>query len=227
MEKETTIQIRSRNFGNILFIYTKAGNTIKATLEEGLRQGFCFRGADLTGADLRGACLDNANFVGADFHNADLRDATFYGANLRGACFWNTNLGGVKFNDANLYGADFQCAINVPNFLPLACPSDGAFVGWKKVSEPGRKYLVKLLIPKDAKRSSANSRKCRCDKAKVLAITDLDGNNPIDEVVNRFYAKTVYKVGKMVYPDEFDANRWNECSHGIHFFINTQDAIDY
>ena len=22
-------------------------------------------------------------------------------------------------------------------------------------------------------------------------------------------------------------NRWNECSHGIHFFINKQEAINY
>ena len=36
-----------------------------------------------------------------------------------------------------------------------------------------------------------------------------------------------YVVGEMVYPDSFDENRWNECSHGIHFFINKQNAIDY
>lgn len=27
--------------------------------------------------------------------------------------------------------------------------------------------------------------------------------------------------------DSFDEDRWNECSHGIHFFINKQEAIDY
>ena len=37
--------------------------------------------------------------------------------------------------------------------------------------------------------------------------------------------KTLYKVGEMVYPDSFNEDRWNECSNGIHFFINKQDAI--
>ena len=36
-----------------------------------------------------------------------------------------------------------------------------------------------------------------------------------------------YKVGQWVYPDEWDDNRFDECSHGIHFFVNAQEAIDY
>jgi hypothetical protein len=27
--------------------------------------------------------------------------------------------------------------------------------------------------------------------------------------------------------DAFDENRWNECSHGIHFFITRKEAEDY
>ena len=70
--------------------------------------------------------------------------------------------------------------------------------------------------------------KCRCDKAKVLEITDCNGNNPINEIENDSQEHHVtYKVGEMVYPDSFDENRWNECSNGIHFFINKQDAINY
>ena len=58
-------------------------------------------------------------------------------------------------------------------------------------------------------------------------ITDLDGNNPIKKIVNDNYVRLVYKVGEYVYPDSFDEYRWNECSHGIHFFMNKEDAIDY
>ena len=106
----------------------------------------------------------------------------------------------------------------------MYCPSDGAFVGWKEVS--GK--LIKLEIPENAKRSSATTYKCRCEFAKVLAITDTDGTNPIDEIINTSQCHQVtYKVGEMVYPDSFDDNRWEECSHGIHFFINKQDAINY
>ena len=125
---------------------------------------------------------------------------------------------------ADLRGADLSDAKQIP-YIPLACPSDGAFIGWKKVG----RYLVKLEIPEDAKRSSATTNKCRCDKAKVLDIIFISDNSPLNlqEITNFNYHKTTYKVGEMVYPDSFDEERWNECSHGIHFFINKQDAINY
>ena len=124
---------------------------------------------------------------------------------------------------ADLSGADLSYAKEIP-YVPFACPSDGAFIGWKKV----RGLLVKLEIPEDAKRCSATSQKCRCEKAKVLAITQLDGSGSMDEILNTSQEHQVlYKVGEMVYPDSFDENRWEECSHGIHFFINKQDAINY
>ena len=152
-------------------------------------------------------CVINAISNFADLRGADLGGAYLRGADLRGA---------------DLRGADLRDAKNIP-FIPLSCPSDGEFIGWKKVS--GK--LVRLLIQSDAKRSSSTSNKCRCDKAKVLEITDLDGSNPITSVINNNYIETQYVVGEMVFPDSFDENRWNECSNGIHFFINKQDAINY
>ena len=130
---------------------------------------------------------------------------------------------GANLNGANLNGANLDRATNIP-FVPFACPSDGAFIGWKKV----RNCLVMLEIPEDARRCSCTSQKCRCDKAKVLGITNLDTNESVSEIKNTSYSPAVtYVVGEMVYPDSFDENRWNECSHGIHFFINKQNAIDY
>ena len=49
----------------------------------------------------------------------------------------------------------------------------------------------------------------------------------VDSCTNRQYVETIYKVGCEVLPDKFDDNRWEECSNGIHFFINKQEAIDY
>ena len=144
------------------------------------------------------------------------------GANLEGANLYGANLYGVNLFGVNLEGAYLKCANHVP-YYPIACPSDGEFTGWKKVD--GK--LIQLLIPSDAKRSSATTQKCRCDKAKVVAITDIDGSNPIDSITNSNYCTTEYVVGQMVLPDKFDDNRWNECSNGIHFFINKQDAINY
>ena len=202
------IQIKSRFTGNILFEYEKVGNTIKDTVTEAINKGAYLRGANLDGANLYGANLEGSNLYGAYLYGANLEGAYLYGANLYGA---------------HLDGAYLRGAKELP-YVPLSCPSDGSFIGWKKVH--GK--LVKLEIPEDAKRSSATTRKCRCDKAKVLAITDIEGNNPVSEIENISQDHHVlYKVGEVVYPDSFDENRFNECSHGIHFFINKQDAIDY
>ena len=153
------------------------------------------------------AVKNGADLSGADLRGAYLGDAYLSGANLRGA----------NLRDAYLSGAK-----NIP-FIPTACPSDGAFIGWKKVG----RYLIKLEIPEDAKRSSATGTKCRCDKAKVIDINCIDDNSPLSEITNFNYVKTTYKKGEMVFPDSFNEDRWDECSNGIHFFINRQEAVEY
>ena len=196
----------------------RGANLNGADLSDAYLNGADLRNANLSDADLSVAYLTNANLCGAYLGSANLCGAYLCGANLSGANFCNAYLGSANLRDANLRGAK-----EIP-FVPFCCPSEGSFIGWKKVSN----YLIKLQIPEDAKRSSATSQKCRCDKAKVLAITKLDGTNPISEIENFGYSPSVlYKVGEMVIPDSFDEDRWNECSHGIHFFINKQDAINY
>ena len=190
--------------------------------------GAYLSGAYLSGADLSGAYLSGADLSGADLRSADLSGAYLSGAYLsgaylRGADLRSADLRSAYLRSADLSGADLSGALNIP-YIPLACPSDGAFVGWKKVNG----MLVKLLVPEDARRSSATTNKCRCDKAKVIGITSIDGKYSYDKETNWSYGiKTVYELGKIVMPDSFDENRWNECSHGIHFFINKQDAIQY
>ena len=172
------------------------------------------REAYLCGADLCGADLREANLRGADLRGADL-----CGANLRGADLREANLREANLREANLRGAK-----NIP-FIPLACPERGEFVGFKKIGE----YIVELLIPTNAKRCSATTRKCRASYAKVVSLTTLSGE-PVktNSVTNTGYSPNiVYKVGELVYPDAFDDDRWNECSHGIHFFINRQEAVEY
>ena len=221
------IQIKSI-WGGILFEYEKENNTIKDTLEEAVKQGANLNRASLDGANLNRANLDGASLYGASLNRANLDGANLYGANLNRANLNRANLDGANLDGANLYGANLYGAslygaTNIP-FIPYACPSDGAFIGWKKI----RNHLVKLEIPEDARRCSCTSQKCRCDKAKVLGITNLDTNESVSEIKNTSHSPAVtYVVGEMVYPDSFDENRWNECSHGIHFFINKQNAIDY
>ena len=179
--------------------------------------------ANLSRANLRDADLRNANLDGVNLRDADLRDADLSYANLGGANFRDADLRNANLGGANLRDADLRDAKNIP-YIPLECPSEGSFIGWKKIN----KVLIKLEIPEDARRSSATTKKCRCDKAKVLGFYDLNSTElNIDKIINNNYNTCEYIKGEMVYPDSFDEDRWNECSHGIHFFINKQDAINY
>ena len=132
-------------------------------------------------------------------------------ADLRGAYLSSADLSGAKYNERTA-------------FLALVCPEEGDFIAWKKVGDA----IIKLRIPAEAKRSSATTRKCRCEYAEVLALQHLDGTPYNDDkVVNNNHVETIYKVGEIVHPDSWDDNRWNECSHGIHFFITRDEAVRY
>ena len=152
-----------------------------------------------------------------------MNEAMGYKAGGVGANWDGGELGGANLCVADLYGADLRGAKNVP-FIPYSCPDSGMFIGYKKASG----YIVELEIQKDAKRVSATSRKCRCDKAKVLRILNIDRTiADVTEVRSNFDNSFIYKVGEMVSVDNFDEDRWNECSTGIHFFINFQEAVNY
>ena len=210
------------------------------------------RGADLCDADLRDADLCGANLCCANLSDADLRDANLCGADLRGAnlsdgnlrnanlCCANlccANLRGADLCGANLSGADLRdanlCDAKNTNktawdaytaFYPLQCPETGSFIGYKKAADK----IVMLEICADAKRSSATSRKCRCSKAKVLSITNLDGSESgLTEVRSDYSKEFVYCVGEIAEAPDFDENRWNECAAGIHFFITRGEAVKY
>lgn len=149
-----------------------------------------------------------ADLYGADLRGADLRGADLYGANLYGA---------------NLRGANLRGARHIP-YVPMVCPEEDEFIGWKKADN----LIVKLLIPSDARRSSSTGRKCRCSKAKVIEIYNLDGTIAEKREVKSNYDNSfVYKVGETVEVTDFDENRWKECAKGIHFFMQRKEAIDY
>ena len=154
---------------------------------------------------------------------ANLYEANLYGADLRGANLYEANLYEADLRGANLYEADLRGAKNVN--LPIACPEEGEFIGFKKVRS---NYIVKLKITEDAKRCSATGRKCRCSKAMVLSITKLDGTDDgTKESASSRDADFVYRVGEIVEVSDFCDDRWNECAPGIHFFITRQEAEDY
>lgn len=143
--------------------------------------------------------------------------------------YWlNEDCEGWESMKANLRYADLSSAYlsdakNIP-FIPYYCPDFGMFIGYKKASG----YIVELEIPEDAKRLSATTRECRCNKAKVLRILNTDRTiADITEVKSSYDNSFIYKVGEVVSVDNFDEDRWNECSTGIYFFINFQEAVNY
>ena len=186
--------------------------------------------ADLRCADLRNADLCDANLCDADLRCADLRNADLCDANLCDADLRCADLRNADLCDANLCDADLRCASmdqmiwNIHTaFYPLQCPDSGSYIGYKKASG----LVVELEIPADARRSSATSRKCRASKAKVLSITDINGNPGGDQVRSNFDPNFVYAIGETVEVTDFDDNRWNECSTGIHHFITRAEAVIY
>lgn len=173
---------------------------------------------DLRYANLAGADLTGTNLLGSDMRNANLSCARMGDINLSDANLWNANLSG-----ANLIDADLTLAFYPDTILNLQCPEEGSFIAWKKLRYD---MVAKLLIPEDAKRSSATSRKCRASKAIVLAIYDAYGTE-INEGISNHDKGFIYRVGETVYPDSWDEDRWNECSNGIHFFITRGEAEEY
>ena len=107
----------------------------------------------------------------------------------------------------------------------MVCLEKGSFIGYKKCRD---NLIVKLEIPEDALRSSATTRKCRCSKTRVLSITNLNGSDVnVEYAVSKKDSGFLYKVGEVVSVDDFDTDRWNECSTGIHFFMTREEAVNY
>lgn len=163
---------------------------------------------------------ERANLSDANLSYADLIDVDLMGADLR-----NTDLSGVNLSGANLIDADLMSTkTNIYTIgYNLACPEEGSFIGYKKANG----CIIKLLILEDAKRSSATTCKCRCDKAKVLEIKEIETGLKVQAVNSSYDYQFIYRVGEIVTVEDFDDNRWNECSTGIHFFMNKENALNY
>ena len=156
----------------------------------------------LVNAVNRVANLRGANLWGADLWGADLRGADLTGADLTGADLWGADLTGAKNADL---------AIAKTRILP-----EGDLIGYKKCLN---NVIVKLLIPKEAKRSSAFGRKCRAEYATILELSK--GTEATSEYDEDFK----YRVGETVKPIKpFDENWQEECASGIHFYITRLEA---
>ena len=208
-----------------------------------------FNAADFENCSFAQAEFDNCEFVycetdtGVSFNSAYFDKCNFNEAHLFGADFGETCFINCTFVKANLNNADFRNAefdeCNLTNIIydeltagiALACPEKGAFTAFKKAHlYGGERCIVELLVPADAKRSSATTRKCRVSKAKVIAVYKFDDGVYAPVKQNAYSNHTdsfVYKIGSTVSVKNFDENRWNECSTGIHCFITMREAELY
>ena len=191
-----------------------------------------FNGANMSRATIENSNFDHCDFAGCYMTNVSLTGSSFVRSNFTGAVLipnvvsTDTDFSGVSMNYNDVIAfKTLSYAKNVP-YSPMACPDSGSFIGWKKCRGDA---IVKLLIPEDAKRSSAAGRKCRCDKAIVLEIQSKSGKKLSDDIAaySRYNPDFVYRVGETVSEEYFCEDRWEECAPGIHFFINRQEAVEY
>lgn len=144
-----------------------------------------FENTNLNGVDLKSVKFIDTQISSTSLKNADIRNVIFNETFFSGVDFFNTYFYNVNFKDikydSNTIG------------LSLACPAEGSFIGYKKANNK----IVKLLITEDSLRSSATSKKCRCSKAIVLSITDLDGKEH-KEVASNNSSCFIYKTGELL-----------------------------
>ena len=181
-------------------------------------------GADLSRADLSGANLSGANLSGANLYSADLYSADLSGANLSGASLSGANLSGANLSGADLYSANLSGALNADLVIARTrILGEGDLIGWKKC-QYGK--IVKLLIPKDAKRSHAFGRKCRAEYADVLEISE-GKTAKSNSDTNSSVKPLTYKAGERVVAHEWCEDFTQECAAGIHFYITEIEAKNH
>jgi hypothetical protein len=231
------IEIKHRWSNAILFAVEAASWRIALELAVGSKANLCganLRGANLCGANLRGANLRGAdlceadlceaNLCEADLREADLRgadlcEADLGGANLRGADLCEANLCEANLRGADLGGANLCEAKNAALAVAMTViVPEGDLIVWKKCRDA---VIVKLLVPRDAKRSSASGRKCRAEFADPLEVFGAEIG------ISKHDGKTEYRPGVRVACHEWNEDRWVECGGGIHFFLTREEAEAY
>lgn len=187
--------------------------------------------------------LKKVRFESVEFRNVDFTGCRFYDCIFESCSFYACN-----FNEAIISDKLFKsCSFDYNTlFIRQVCPENGSYIGYKKaytfavdkkkdpitdilypVSVDYLPVIVKLRITDDSKRSSATSKKCRASKCEVVSITNIHETVSYNLAFSSHDPSFVYEVGKVIEVEDFDEDRWNECSTGIHHFLNREDAVDY
>lgn len=188
-----------------------------------------FENCKFKNVDFKYANLNRTFFIRCIFKNCNFEHSNCYDAIFEKCNFdKNTNFKSAVLVDASFEESNISECKDITN-IPLYCPSDGEFIAWKKayLYEESKSVIVKLFIPKYAKRLSGCGIKCRVDKALVLDIQSIDGKKHYNSANSRYY-DFKYTVGEWVKPErEFENDRFKTCSSGIHIFIDRVAAVNY
>ncbi len=209
--------------------------------------GACFRGANLFSANFREATAMTCNFRettlnNSNFDKAVASESDFYGSSLRMASFFRTKLDRTNFSFADLSNADlleadfykstlcgagFGDTRNMP-YIPTWLPVE-SFIGWVKVLGEEESYIIKIKILNESQRVRGVGDVCRCDKALVLEIQDLEGHKlDIEEIVYIDRTGTlVFHVWEVTECEDWYPGRWADCKAGITFFIDRESAVRF
>ena len=180
--------------------------------------------------DIIGSRFEFCNLGHSEFNTTKLSNTYFYCSDMSQSSMYNCSVTDVDSDSCTYVGSEIDGTdINVPSHVP----DTGSFVGLKKArtytgfSELDKYYIVKLIIPENAKRSNAGRDKCRANIAYVDDIQDMEGNSVDIVVYSMWDDKFAYKRGETVEVKYFYDDRLMECASGIHFFLNRNDAVNY
>lgn len=208
----------------------------RCRVQDGNFAGWKLDHVDFTLSRFENCCFDGADFSFSILENVLFTSCSFHNANFRNACLRTADFRHDDMTDAHIEGADLFGAVleyakldgitydKNTKFFEMYCPKEGAFLGYKKCFN---NRLVQLLIPADAKRTSATLNSCRCSKAKVLTIKSFDYTEEFEEAWSLVDENFVYRKGQWVEVPDFNEDRWQDSTTGIHFWMTREEALAY
>ena len=204
----------------------KGANLEGATFIDAILVSTNFEGANLKNTDFScantwGANFNETNCKDALFLSANLPEASFEGADLDGTSFAQANLTEANLQDTNIITAEFDNTIGI---YPV-CPDTGSFTGWTLAEDSkGNDFLIKAMIPWQAKRSSGTTRKCRTNKLYIDKIFTING----EDVPKSFRLKNrdiKTAVGESLVDDDYEVDRFKISSTDLYFWISKEEAL--
>ncbi len=180
-----------------------------------------FTSCNLSFIDFSNSLLNNCDFSSSDLSYSNFSGTILTNCNLYKANITQTNFHYAIFNNCRLEQLKHK---ETAHFFNMICPEIGPFLAYKQCHNF---RIVQLLIPADAKRSSATNNTCRCSKAKVLTIKSIDCKNSYEEAVSLVDDNFIYRVGEVAIADSFNNDRWIDSTNGIHFYMTRDEAIGY